>query len=142
MQAEADEYSESRNRALQLGYRTARGVPLVRAGRAVGVILIRRTEVCPFTERQIELLKTFAAQAVIAIENARLFEAEQARTRELSERSKELSESLEYQTAISNVLDIISHSRWPGATRHLASQISDAPHSRFHFESRVVHTAR
>ena len=53
MQAEADEYPESRNRALQLGHRTVLGVPLVRAGRAVGTILIRRTEVRPFTDRQI-----------------------------------------------------------------------------------------
>jgi len=103
LQSEADEYLESRNRALELGHRTALGVPLVHAGKAVGVILIRRTEVHPFTDRQIELLKTFADQAVIAIENTRLFEAEQASKRELRE-------SLEYQTAISEVLSVISRS--------------------------------
>ena len=64
MQAEADEYPESRQRALQLGYRTALAVPLVHADEAIGFILIRRTEVRPFTERQIELVNTFADQAV------------------------------------------------------------------------------
>jgi two-component system, NtrC family, sensor kinase len=79
MLAEADEYPESRKYALQGGYRAALIVPLVHAGAAIGVIFIRRAEVRPFTERQIELVNTFADQAVIAIENTRLFEAEQAR---------------------------------------------------------------
>jgi GAF domain-containing protein len=107
---EADEYPESRRRALQLGYRTALGVPLVHAGEAIGVIFIRRAEVRPFTERQIELVSTFADQAVIAIENARLFEAEQLRAKQLSERTRELTEALEYQTATSDVLAVISRS--------------------------------
>jgi signal transduction histidine kinase len=105
MLAEADEYPEGRKYALQSGYRTALAVPLVHAGKAVGVILIRRAEVRPFTERQIELVNTFADQAVIAIENTRLFEAEQTSKRELRE-------SLEYQTATSDVLDIISRSKF------------------------------
>jgi signal transduction histidine kinase len=83
MLAEADEYPESRSRALQEGYRTALAVPL-HAGEAIGVIVIRRAEVRPFSERQIELVNTFADQAVIAIENTRLFEEVQARTRELA----------------------------------------------------------
>jgi signal transduction histidine kinase len=87
---EANEYPESRNRALQQGWRTALCVPLVRAGEAIGVILIRRGEVRPFTERQIELVSTFADQAVIAIENTRLFEEVQARTRELAKTVEDL----------------------------------------------------
>jgi len=82
---EADEYPESHKYALQVGYRTALAVPLVHAGEAIGAILIRRAEVRPFTERQIELVNTFADQAVIAIENTRLFEEVQARTREALE---------------------------------------------------------
>ena len=103
MLAEADEYPESGERALRLGYRTALAVPLVHAGEAIGNILIRRAEVRPFTERQIELVDTFADQAVIAIENTRLLEAEQDRT-------KQLMESLEQQTATSELLKVIGRS--------------------------------
>jgi signal transduction histidine kinase len=87
---EADEYPESRKRAHQLGWRTGLAVPLVHAGEAIGIILIRRGEVRPFTERQIELVNTFADQAVIAIENTRLFEEVQARTRELAKTVEDL----------------------------------------------------
>ena len=103
MQALGEEYREARDFTLRSGIRTVLAMPLMRVGEAVGVIIVRRTEVRPFTDRQIDLLKTFADQAVIAIENARLFEAEQARTRELTE-------SLEYQTATSDVLGVISRS--------------------------------
>src|SRR5262245_46381250 len=110
MQAEAEEYPEGRDIALRLGWRTGLSVPLLRAGEVIGVVLLRRREVRPFTHKQIELLKTFADQAVIAIENTRLFEAEKARTKEVEAKSAELHESLEYQSATSEVLSVISRS--------------------------------
>jgi GAF domain-containing protein len=85
------------------GFRTNLSVPLLRDGTTIGVLALHRHKVNPFTDKQIELATTFADQAVIAIENVRLFEAEQQRTRELSE-------SLEQQTATSEVLKVISSS--------------------------------
>src|SRR5262249_41152344 len=89
-QTEVNEYPESQSRALQEGWRTALAVPLVHARETIGVIFIRRAEVRPFTVRQIELVNTFADQAVIAIENTRLFEEVQARTRELAKTVEDL----------------------------------------------------
>ena len=97
------EFPRGREVAKRLKQRTVLGLPLRREGQTIGCLFLRRTEVLPFTDKQIELLTTFADQAVIAIENVRLFEAEQQRTRELTE-------SLEQQTATSEVLSVISSS--------------------------------
>jgi two-component system NtrC family sensor kinase len=98
-----DEFPDGRELALQLGHGTTLSVPLLREGHALGTMLIRRTEVRPFEEGHIALLKTFADQAAIAIENARLLN-------ELHQRTGDLSESLEQQTAISDILRVISSS--------------------------------
>ena len=103
LQNASDEFLLGRELAIRHGHRTILSVPLIREGRALGAIMVRRPEVRPFEQKHIALLTTFADQAAIAIENVRLFEAEQQRTRELSE-------SLEQQTATSEVLQVISSS--------------------------------
>jgi GAF domain-containing protein/CheY-like chemotaxis protein/HPt (histidine-containing phosphotransfer) domain-containing protein len=103
MQAETHVYPVSSEFARSRGFRTILGVPLLRGEEALGTITIRRTEARPFTDRQAELLKTFADQAVIAIENVRLFT-------ELEARNLALTESLEQQTATSEILRVISSS--------------------------------
>jgi signal transduction histidine kinase len=98
-----EEFALGRELAIKFGHRSILAVPLIREGRALGTILVRRAEVRPFEQKDIALLTTFADQAAIAIENVRLFKAEQQRT-------EELSESLEQQTATANVLEVISRS--------------------------------
>src|SRR5262249_2989755 len=96
--AEGDEYPESHKNALQQGYRTVLCVPLVHAGEAIGVISIRRAKVRPFTERQIELVNTFADQAVTEIENGRLSEELKARPRELAKTVNDLEIESQHKT--------------------------------------------
>src|SRR5205807_8121522 len=97
------DYSFSQGQRLSGDPRTILGVPLLREGHPVGALALLRRAVRPFTDRQIELVKTFADQAVIAIENVRLFE-------EVQEKTSELTKELTYQTSSSNILNVIAPS--------------------------------
>jgi GAF domain-containing protein len=103
LQAEVDEFPEGSAFARQFGHRSIVSVPLLREGVAIGVMSLRRAEVQPFTEKQIDLLKTFADQAVIAIENVRLF-------KELESRNRDLTTALDQRTATAEILRVISSS--------------------------------
>ncbi|HSD24953.1 MAG TPA: GAF domain-containing protein, partial [Solirubrobacterales bacterium] len=103
LQAEAEEFPVGSSLAQEFGYRTTLVVPLLGEGTALGTINLRRAEMNPFTDKEIELLKTFAAQAVIAIANVRLFT-------ELETRNGELRVALERQTATSELLKVIGRS--------------------------------
>src|SRR6516162_10145857 len=96
LQNAGDEFARGREIARKDGHRSILAVPLIRDGRAVGTIVIRRTEIQPFEQRHIALLTAFADQAVIAIENTRLL--------------NELRESLQQQIATADVLKVISRS--------------------------------
>jgi GAF domain-containing protein/anti-sigma regulatory factor (Ser/Thr protein kinase) len=99
----ADEFPEGRALALELGQKATLCVPLLREGTAIGTIMLRRSEARRFSDEQVMLLQAFADQAVIAIENVRLFQ-------ELQARNRELTESLEQQTAMAEILRVISSS--------------------------------
>jgi GAF domain-containing protein len=105
-----NEYPKGSQISLRLGYRTLLAVPLLRNNAAIGAILATRREARRFSDRQIALVQSFAAQAVIAIENTRLLNELRQRTDELSQRTDDLSEALEQQTATADVLRIISSS--------------------------------
>jgi GAF domain-containing protein len=127
------------------GSRTVLAVPMLKEDELIGAILISRQEVRPFSDKQIELVKNFAAQAVIAIENARLLNELRQRTSDLTERTADLTEALEQQTATSEVLQVISGS--PSDPRPVfeamlekALRVCDATFgSIFRYEEDVIH---
>jgi GAF domain-containing protein len=100
-----------REAARVLGFRSFAAVPMMREGQAVGAIVVTRPEAGPFADAEIELLKTFADQAVIAIENARLFKELQEKNRALMDAHAQVSEALEQQTATSEILSVISRTQ-------------------------------
>ena len=101
LQASDAEFPEGAAYARRYGHRTVLATPLLREGVPIGAILVRGMELRPFTDTQIQLLETFAAQAVIAIENARLF-------KELDARNRDLTQTIEQQTATGEILRVIS----------------------------------
>jgi GAF domain-containing protein len=114
--SDGEEFPEARKVVPGQGHSTVLSVPLLREGDAIGAISLRRMEALPFSDKQIELLKSFADQAVIAISNVRLFEEVQAKTRDLTE-------SLQFQTATSDVLKVISRS--PDALQPVLDAIAE-----------------
>ena len=111
------EFPQGAAYAKRYGHRTTLATPLLREGVPIGAILLRGMELRPFTDKQIQLLETFAAQAVIAIENVRLF-------KELERRNRDLTETLEQQTATGEILRVISQlaDRRPAGLRHHRSR--------------------
>jgi signal transduction histidine kinase len=143
--ARGDEFPEGQAMAVQQGVRTMLSLPLLRGDEAIGSLSIRRTEVRPFTEKQIELAQTFADQAVIAIENVRLFDEIQDKSRQLAEASQHKSQFLasmshELRTPLNAIIgvtemlredaealkqDVEPLDRVLGAGRHLLTLIND-----------------
>jgi PAS domain S-box-containing protein len=137
---EGAEFPITHTFAQQVGHRTVIAAPLLREGGAIGAIFVRRTEVRPFSPRQIELLRTFADQAVIAIENVRLF-------KQLEAKNRDLTETLEQQTATGEILRVISSSPTDvqpvfDTMAHSAARLCDAQFCFvFRFDGRLLHFA-
>jgi class 3 adenylate cyclase/putative methionine-R-sulfoxide reductase with GAF domain len=102
--------SNTQRMAIEFGFNAQISVPLIRDGEAIGALSAARRDAIAFTDEQVALIKSFAAQAVIAIENARLLNELRQRTTDLTERTDDLTEALEQQTATSEVLQAISGS--------------------------------
>ena len=136
--AESDEFPEGGDLQRRFGHRTMVAAPLLREGTPLGAIALFRMEVAPFSDKQLELLRLFADQAVIAIENVRLFT-------ELQGRNRDLSESLEQQTATGEILRVISQSPTDvqpvfDAIARSATALCDATNGGvFRFEDGLIH---
>jgi signal transduction histidine kinase len=155
VQAAKTEFLDSQDLLTRTGTRTILSTPMLREGTPIGVINIRRTEVRPFSERQIRLLETFAAQAVIAIENVRLFKELDERTNELTRSVGELKALGEVSQAVSSTLDletvltrIVSHAVQLSGTDGGAIYEYDEPSEQFllratdHMEEELIHALR
>ena len=108
--------------ATTVGFRTVLGVPMLQEGSAIGVILVARDRVAPFTNSHIALLQTFAHQAVIAIENVHLFTELKQKNEALTQAHAQVTDALEQQTATSEILRVISSS--PGDIQPVAKTIA------------------
>ena len=106
--AEAEAFPAAAASGRTYGHRTTLAVPLLREGAAIGALLLRRAQADPFTDKQVALLQTFADQALIAIENVRLFTELQEKNRALTQAHAQVTESLEQQTATSEILRVIA----------------------------------
>jgi GAF domain-containing protein len=145
LQTQTEEFPEGSAIAREHGFHTLLSVPLLSEGAAIGIIALRRIEVQPFTETQIALLQTFADQAVIAIENVRLFNELQEKNRALTEAHAQVTEALDQQTATSEILRVISSS--PTALEPVAQTIADsagrlcncAYSAVFRFDGELIH---
>jgi GAF domain-containing protein/DNA-binding response OmpR family regulator len=145
LDVQADPAYGAKEAAMLAGFRANMAVPMLREGQVIGAINVCRAEVGPFPQRQVELLQTFADQAVIAIENVRLFNETKDALAKVEERTLELTESLDYQTAISDVLQSISESPTnvapvfkvilESATRLFASPLAGV----FRYDGELVH---